>query len=78
MANIQNFSVTPGNPAQINVPTHQINASVQEDDGTVIADYTGANALRWPEVLNSLSPEQQQQIADANAQQVVLMKAGLA
>jgi hypothetical protein len=76
MANLQNFGVTSGNPAQINVPTHVITATVDEG-GEVIADYTGQNALRWPEVLATLSSEQQQVIADTVAQTVVLMKAGI-
>ena len=76
MANVQNFGYTEGGAAQITVPVTTITATVDEG-GEVIADYTGANALRWPECLAALDPDQRAQLLDEIAITIVLMRAGV-
>ncbi len=46
MANLQQFTVTSEGAAQVTVPSYAITARVEEDDGTVLADFTGPNALQ--------------------------------
>lgn len=76
--NIQEFTVTQGGVAQVNVPTIVITAQVEED-GVIIADYTGDNALIFPNVFATLSADQRMALMNEGgiAQQVVRMKAGL-
>jgi hypothetical protein len=77
VANFQDYGITHGGAAQVNVQAFTIACRVEEDDTTVIADYTGENALVFPSVLSTLTEEQRRQIVDAVAQTIVLMRAGL-
>lgn len=74
--NIQSFGFTAGEAANLNLPTHTITAIVDQD-GQIIADYTGANAIQWPAVLALLSADQRTALMDEIAQRIVLMKAGV-
>lgn len=75
MPDLQEFSVQRTTPGNINSPRHTIAGKLM--DGTnVIADFTGENAIRWPDVLATLSPEQQDQIIADNAVAIINMKAG--
>lgn len=78
MPDMQNFAVTRKAAAQINTQTHELSAQITDSaTGAVLADFTGQNAPVWPAVLNSLTPDQQDQIVGQVAQEVLLMKAGL-
>jgi hypothetical protein len=78
MPDLNNFAVTRTDAANINVPTHQFAATVTDSStGATIADFTGPNVISWPSVLATLSPVQQDQIAQQIAQKIVLIKAGL-
>lgn len=77
MANFQEFSVTPGAAAQVTAQIFTVAVSIQEDDGTVIADFTGANALQWPTDLAALTEEQRLQLLQVVVNDFVLMRAGL-
>lgn len=57
MPDLKNFSVTALSNATISVPRAQLSGQVVSSDPTqtVIADFTGANAVVFPNVLGSLS-----------------------
>lgn len=75
MPDLQSFGYTEGAAADIVVPETTITAQVLEGQ-TVVADYTGPAALKFPAVLATLTPAQRAALMDQIAQQVVLMKAG--
>lgn len=75
MPDLQNFSVVRGQPANINTPTHVIEALVVEGQ-TTLADFTGENAIRWPSVLSLLTQEQQDEIASGLANTLIEMRRG--
>jgi hypothetical protein len=78
MADVQQPDVQPYSTAQINTQTHTIASMVTDSDtGATLADYTGDNALIWPMVLNTLTPEQQLYIVQQNAMMIIKMKAGI-
>lgn len=78
MADFQNFAVTRQSAANVNVPTHRLEAQLTDSGtGAMLADFTGDNAVEWPSVLATLTTQQQDQIASDLAQQVLLWKAGL-
>lgn len=76
MPDFQNFQIQRAAPAQVNVPTHTIEVSVQEGQ-TVLADFTGENAIRFPSVLATLTPEQQDEVVADLAPKLIQWKAGL-
>ncbi len=77
MAELQNFGYTPTGSVSVTVPNWDITAVVS-DGGAQIADYTGENTLHFPALLNGLSGEQQSALLGLIAQQIVMLKAGLA
>lgn len=76
---IQNFSVTLGNPKAVVLPRWTIQAKVTESDFpfTVLHDFTGANAIEFPEVINTLSPYHREQMIHMLSIWLVRVKAGL-
>ena len=80
MASFNNFSVTATGVDQINVNAYDLQAQVVDDgDQHIIADYTNSNAIRYPDVLNTLTDEQRQFILNdmGVAQQIMKWKAGV-
>lgn len=71
-----NYSVIPAPAANVNAPVHTI-AGQLRDGQTVVHDFTGENAIRWPAVLAELSVEQQAALADTVGPILINMKAGL-
>jgi len=57
MADLKNFSITAMPNVALSVPRAQISGLVVSSDATqtVLADFTGANAVIFPTVLGSLS-----------------------
>jgi hypothetical protein len=77
MPDLMNFAVTRQEPANVNVPTHQVSGQVIDSTTSeVLADFTGNNAQNWPGVLSTLTVDQQNQIAGQLAPQILLWKAG--
>lgn len=74
MADLVDYLVSRGDPANVNVPTHAI-AGKLVDGATTLADFTGSNAIRWPSVLSTLSVEQQDQIAQQVSNQIIQWRA---
>lgn len=77
MAVLQQFATTIGASKSVSVPQVTITAVVYSNDGALLADFTGANALLFPNVLTSLTAAQRQALVDQIAQAIVLMRAGL-
>lgn len=84
MANVQDFSVVRNGTININnFPRYTISARVEEvnpDTGLYenIADFRGANALSFPAVLTTLTPEQRDDFIQMTALWIVRVRAGLA
>ena len=76
--NIQNFGYSEQAAVNVNVPDTVITARVEEDNGAVLADYTGPNALHFPAVLSTMTVEQRANLLGQIAQTIVLIKAGQA
>jgi hypothetical protein len=76
MSDLQSFAIIPESAAQVIVPVYEITALVIEDE-TVIADFTGGNSIRFPNVMSTLSVEQREYIMSQIATMIVFMKAGL-
>lgn len=57
MPDLKNFTITPLTNASMSVPRFTISGQVVSSDATqtVLADFTGANAVTFPNVLTSLS-----------------------
>jgi type IV secretory pathway TrbD component len=79
MADLIDFSITPLASANVNVPRATIEARVVDssDQNIVIADLTGANALIFPAVITTLTPEQRRQLIQLVAHWLVRVKAGI-
>ena len=78
MPDLQDSSVSRQGAANINVPTHQITGRLTDSStGATLADFTGTNAITWPGVLATLTSEQQDEIAQNVANQLLFWKAGL-
>lgn len=79
MADLLNFAITPLSATSVSVPRAQIEARVVDStrQQTVIADFTGANALIFPAVIATLSAADRLELAQMIGQWLVLKKAGL-
>ncbi len=78
MPDLQNFAVTRGATNQLNQPAFTIAAQiVDSQSSTVLADFTGANAIQFPAVLSTLTPAQQTQIIQMVAVTIIRMKTGI-
>lgn len=76
MPDLQNFSVTAASAVNVNVPRFTISCQVVQG-ATVLADFTGANAIQFPSVLSTLSAAQRRELVDLIANTIVYQKAGL-
>jgi hypothetical protein len=52
---LQQLGATAAGTANVNVPRYTITAQVFADDGTLVADFTGANAINFPADLGKLT-----------------------
>jgi hypothetical protein len=79
MPDFLNFLITPLGSASVNVPRAQIEAKVVDsaNQQTVIADFTGANALIFPAVIATLTAPQRLELAQLIAGWLIRTKAGL-
>lgn len=71
MAQLQQFSVVRTNK------TLTISGLVLDDNGVQVADFTGANALVFPQVVNTLTDAQVDALGVVLAKWLMLTKAGL-
>jgi len=78
MADILQFQITALASASVNVPRAQIEGKVVDsaNQSTVIADFTGANALIFPAVITTLTAAQRLELAQLIAGWLIRTKAG--
>jgi hypothetical protein len=55
---LQQLGATTLGAASVNVPRFTISAQVFDDNGTLVADFTGANAINFPADLGKLTAAQ--------------------
>lgn len=79
MTDLLDFKITPLATASVNVPRAQIEARVVDSrtQQTVIADFTGANALVFPAVIATLTAAERLELANLIAEWLVRTKAGV-
>lgn len=79
MADLLDFAITPLAAANVNVPRATIEARIVDssDQSIVLADLTGANALTFPGVITTLTPEQRQALIRLVAIWLIRVKAGI-
>ena len=78
MPDLQNFSITPQVSININVPSYVIAGRITDSQtGTVLADFTGLNAIQFPSVLGTLTAQQRRDLLDLFVTQLIFAKAGL-
>lgn len=79
MADYMNYQVTRLSNATLSVPRYQISVQVVDSatQQTVLADFTGANALIFPAVLATLTQQQRDDFADMITGFLIRTKAGL-
>lgn len=75
MADLQEFGVVRGTPGNRNTPTHIISGKVVEGQ-TVLADFTGENAIVFPDVLALLTQAQQDELVGMVANTIIDMRRG--
>lgn len=79
MPDILGFQISALGSASVNVPRAQIEGRVVDstNQSTVIADFTGANALIFPAVVATLTAPQRLELAQMIAGWLLRTKAGL-
>ena len=79
MPDLLAFKITVLSSANVNVPRAQIEAKIvdSQTQQTVIADFTGANALIFQAVITTLTAAQRLELANMIANWLLLTKAGL-
>lgn len=78
MAQLQQYVVTQTGKKNVpNCPTFTIAGLVYDDAGVQVADFTGGNALVFPNMLTGLTDEQVQKLTGLIANWLILTAAGL-
>jgi len=77
--NIDQFSITPLASASVNVPRAQVEGRLLDDaTGAVIADFTGANAVIFPNVLSNLTAAERLEVLNLVINYIILKRFGAA
>ncbi len=71
MPDYTDFLVTRQPPSSITMPTWRIELRVVDAAGTVIRDFTGVNALTFPNVLATLTTAEQQDLVERIAHELI-------
>ena len=79
MPDLQQFSVTrTGNTINANVPEYSIQGQVcDSQSGKVLADFTGANAIKFPQFWGTLTQAQQDFAFTLLVRELIRLKTGL-
>jgi hypothetical protein len=78
MAQLQQYVVTQTGKKNVpNCPTFTIAGLVYNDAGVQVADFTGANALVFPNMLTGMTQPQVDKLTDLIANWLILTAAGL-
>jgi|GEM_PF-2752370 len=77
MADLQ-LTITAGGRGNRPVPLTTFSGKVlNSDTGAVLYDFTGANQIEWPTVIDTLTATQQRQLAEIIAKHVIYMVSGV-
>lgn len=77
MASIQDFKIHRQRiELTMTCRAHKVTGKVYDDDGQMVADYTGNNALHWPRVLNQITELQRDWLINELSQNLMLMVSG--
>ena len=78
MADLQNFTITPGAVQQITAPTYTLSGRlIDSTTGAVIADFTGANSLTFLQIFAALSAADRTQFMNQSAAWLISKHFGL-
>jgi hypothetical protein len=78
MADFQNLVITDLANANRNVNRFQVEGQLRHSGtGEMLFDFTGANAIVWPDGLASLTVQQRRSILRSVIRRLILMRAGL-
>lgn len=78
MPDFQSLGITDLADASVTVPRFQISCKVTDSQtGAVLSDFTGANALTFPNALATLTAQQKKTLLRGLVKRMILMKAGL-
>jgi len=78
VASVRDYTVTTSKGPAFTVSAKVLGPDPATGDVRVIADLTGRDAIQFPAVLQTLTPEQFDRVRDTIAMMLVEMKAGLA
>lgn len=79
MPDLTNYSITrSGNTIAANIPEFVISGQlVNSQSGALIADFSGANAIRFPQVWATLTVAQRQTLIEKIARDLIAVVTGL-
>lgn len=78
MPDFQSISITDLADASVTVPRFQVSCQVKDSQtGAILSDFTGANALTFPNALGTLTAQQKRSLLRGLVRRMILMKAGL-
>jgi hypothetical protein len=78
MPDFQNFSITRLANQNVNIPRWSISLQVVDSQtGALIRDFTGANAITFPQVLGQLTNAQQDEMVELIVSWLIRKRAGL-
>lgn len=78
MPDFQQFSVTRSGTANLTVPTWAVEVKITDSKtGATVRDFTGANALSFPQILGQLTAAQQDEFVAASMNWLIRKRAGL-
>jgi hypothetical protein len=74
-----NYTVTAGSRGNVQLPRYTISCLCVDssNQSIVLADLTGANAIQFPAVIDTLTATQQRQILDFVIDYIIQIKAGI-
>lgn len=78
MADLKNFTVTRGANVQVTIPTYSISGQVVDstDQTKVLADFSGANAISFPQILGQASQAQLEALLQLIIRAIITAKTG--
>jgi hypothetical protein len=79
MPDLRNFTVTRGAGIQVTIPQYTISGQVvdSETQKTVLADFSGANVILFPQILASASQAQLEALLAMIVRAIITAKTGL-
>jgi hypothetical protein len=78
MADLIEFTVTRGASIQVTIPQYTISGKVvdSETQETVLADFSGANAIQFPQILGQATQAQLEALLNLIVRAIITAKTG--